>query len=153
MITITEGSVSVSLADDLAPPAKAGHMSKSDVNHLPKAHRGLGLACDLTADAMEKAGAKFTAPAGVTPASLRAAGKRAEDIDKAITDLSVVLETLKQANLLFDADAWEQLRKVNDLLNAQAKHDKSLSTIFQALVAYFARPARTAAPTQPTTPA
>lgn len=48
---------------------------------------------------IEKSGAKFTPPAGVTPASLRASGKRAEGIDQVILDLEVVLNKLKRANL------------------------------------------------------
>ena len=46
---------------------------------------------------IEKSGAKFTPPAGVTPASPRASGKRAEGIDQVI--LEVVLNKLKRANL------------------------------------------------------
>ena len=78
------------------------------------------MVCDAPADALEKSGTKFAAPAGVTPASLRALGKRAEEIDQVILDLDVVLGKLKQANLLFDAEAWEQIRKTNDQVKVQS---------------------------------
>jgi hypothetical protein len=47
----------------------------------------------------------------VTPATLRAKGKRAEGIDQVLLDLEVVMNKLKQANLLFDADAYDEVRK------------------------------------------
>jgi hypothetical protein len=139
MAEVKHGTVSVTVADALAPPPKAGNLSAEEVKRLPKARRGIGLACEQTADAIEKLGPKFTLPAGVTAASLRTMGSRAEDIDQVITDLEVVLATLKQANLMFDAEAWEQIRKVNDQVKAQAKHDPELLAPFKALVDYFAR--------------
>ena len=67
------------------------------------------------------------------------AGDRAEAIDLVINDMEVVLQTLKQANLIFDAEAYEQLRKVNDQVKAQGKHDPELLTIFKDVIDYFAR--------------
>jgi hypothetical protein len=84
---------------------------------------------------------------------LRAAGARAESIDGVIADLTVVLDILKQANLLFDADAWEQLRKMNDQVKAQGKHEPDLLKIFDPLVKYMARKrAGGGAVTPPTNP-
>jgi hypothetical protein len=107
----------------LLPPAQAGNMSPDDVRRIAKAPRRLGLVCDAAADILEKSGSKLTAPAGVAPASLRAKGKRAEGIDQVILDLEVVMNKLKQANLPFDADAHDEVRKTNDHVKAQGKRD------------------------------
>lgn len=96
---------------------------------------------------LEKAGTKFTLPADVSPSSLRAMGARAENIEQVITDLEVVLNKLKQANLLFDAAAWEQIRKVNDQVKAQGKHRPELLVMFKPLLDFFAR-----GPRQPPVP-
>jgi hypothetical protein len=101
--------------------------------------RRIGLVCDAAADALEKSGTKFAAPAGVTPALLRTMGKRAEGIDQVILDLDVVLNKLKQANLLFDAEAWEQIRKLNDQVKAQGKHDPEVMVMFKPVLDFFAR--------------
>jgi len=70
----------------------------------------------------------------VTPASLRTLGKRAEEIDQVILDLEVVMNKLKQANLLFDAEAWEQIRKLNDQVKAQGKHDPEVMVMFKPVL-------------------
>ena len=114
-------------------------MSPVEVQRLPKVPHGIGLACDQAAAAMEAARGRFTAPAGVTVESLKLAGFRAERIDSVIRDLDVVNAQLRQANLIFDADAWEQLRKVNDQIKAQAKYEPELSSIFQSVADFFGR--------------
>ena len=146
MADIKHGTVTVSIADELAPAPEAGSLGPDEVRRIAKAPRGIGLICDATADAMEKAGAKFTAPGGVSAASLRALGTRAEGIDQVILDLDVVLNKLKQANLLFDAEAWEQVRKMNDQVKAQGKHDPELMVMFKPLLDFFARGPRASAP-------
>ena len=78
-------------------------------------------------------------PAGVTSEGLVAAGEKAEGIDLVINDLEIVLQRLKQANLLFDADAYEQVRKVNDQIKAQGKHDPELLALFKDVIDFFAR--------------
>jgi hypothetical protein len=82
----------------------------------------------------------------VTAATLRALGKRAEGIDQVILDLDVVLNRLKQANLLFDAEAWEQIRKTNDQVKVLGKHDPEVLVMFKPLLDFFARGPRTSAP-------
>ncbi len=104
-----------------------------------------------TADAIDKAGVKLTLPAGVTSASLLAACARADGIDKVIIDLEVVLAILKQANLLFDADGWEQLRRVNGAVKEQAKFAPELTVMFQVLHEFMRRGARSGGQTPPTT--
>lgn len=148
--------MSVSIPDEFPLPSQAGSLSPEDVQRIAKAPRGLGLACDAAADALEKSGTKFIPPAEVTPASLRTLGKRAEGIDQVILDLDVVLNKLKQANLLFDSAAWEQLRKVNDQVKAQGKHDPEVMVMFKPVLDFFARvrpaPAPAPQPAQATVP-
>lgn len=139
MAKIKHGTIVISIPDELTPPDKAGKMTPEEVSRIAKAPHGLGLACSRAADAITKAGDTFTLPAGVTVEGLLAAGKRAEDIDQVIQDIEVVLVTLKQANLLFDADAYTQVRKVNDQVKAQAKHAPELTRIFKQIIDYFAR--------------
>jgi len=150
MVAIQHGTVSVSIPDEFAPPAQAGNLGPEEVRRIAKAPRGIGLVCDATADVLEKSGTKFAPPPGVTPTSLRAAGKRAEGIDQVILDLEIVMNKLKQANLLFDADAWEQIRKTNDQVKAQGKHDPEVLVMFRPVLDFFARggkPAPVPAPT------
>lgn len=136
---IEYGSIVVTVPDALDPPEKAGKMAPVEVSRIPKAPRGLGLVCDKAAAAIKKAGDKFTPPPGVTPDSIAAAGQKAEDVDLVIGDLEVVTQIMKQANLIFDAEAWEQLRKLNDQVKAQGKHNPELLTMFKDVIDYFAR--------------
>ena len=146
MADIRHGSVTVTIADNLAPPPEAGNLGPDEVRRIAKAPRGIGLICDATADGIEKSGGKFAPPPGVTAATLRALGKRAEGIDQVILDLEVVLNKLKQANLLFDAEAWEEIRKTNDQVKAQGKHDPEILVMFKPLLDFFARGPKPAAP-------
>lgn len=139
MSEIQHGTVSVSIPDQFALPAQAGNLSPDDVRRIARAPRGIGLVCDAAADVLEKSGSKFTAPAGVTPASLRTLGQRAEGIDQVIRDLDVVMNKVKQANLLFDSEAWEQLRKTNDQIKAQGKHDPEVLVMFKPVLDFFSR--------------
>lgn len=138
-ITITHGSVTITIASHLAPPEKAGKLSPEEVQRIPNPPHGIGLVCHQTAEAIEKAGSKFMLPEGVTAGVLRESGQRAEDIDGVIVDLEVILATLKQANLLFDAGAWSVLRKVNDQVKPQAKGNPELLAIFKQLVEFLAK--------------
>ena len=142
MAEIKHGTISVQLPDHLTPPAQAGKLSAKEVKQLPKPRRGVGQLCIKAADAIERVGDAFTPPTGVTPQSLREAGGRADDIDQILVDLKVILARLQQANLLFDAEAWRQVRQVNDQIRAQAKHDPALTVAFQQVLAGFARSSR-----------
>jgi hypothetical protein len=139
MAEITHGTITIQVPDELAPPEQAGKLSPEQVARIPRAPRGIGLMCMQAADAAEKAGNKFALPPGVTPDSLRAAGQRADLIDQLLLDIDVVKQILQQANLLFDAEAWEQIRKVNDQVKAQAKHDPALAVMFQQLLESLAK--------------
>jgi hypothetical protein len=156
MADIRHGTVTVTIADEYAPPPEAGNLGPDEVRRIAKPPRGLGLICDATADGVEKSGGKFAPPGNVTAASLRAVGKRAEGIDQVILDLEVVLNKLKQANLLFDAEAWEQIRKTNDQVKAQGKHDPEVLVMFKPLLDFFARgprPSPSVTAPAPTAPA
>jgi hypothetical protein len=139
MAEVKHGTVSVNIPDALKPPAKAGNMSPDEVKRLPKAPRGIGLVGVHTADAITKAGDKITLPKEVTAAALLAACERADSIDQVIIDLEVVLATLKQANLLFDAEAWELLRKVNGQVKEQMKYTPELAAMFRVLLDLMSR--------------
>jgi len=139
MPTITHGTVSVTISDALTPPAQAGKLGAEEVRRIPKPPRGIGLVGAHTADAISKAGAKLTLPSDITADKLAVACEKAENIDQVITDLEVVITTLKQANLLFDAEAWEMLRRVNDQVKAQAKYAPELEGIFRTLFEFMAR--------------
>ncbi|MBK9258454.1 MAG: hypothetical protein IPM54_01305 [Polyangiaceae bacterium] len=142
MAEVKYGNVTVTIPDSLTPPAKAGKMSADEVRRLPKARRGIGLVGAHTADAIAKAGSKLTLPPDVNATTLAAACSRAEEIDQVIVDLEVVLGILKQANLLFDAEAWEMLRKVNGQLKEQMKYAPELEPIFRVLIDFMSRSPR-----------
>jgi hypothetical protein len=133
MAEIKHGTVAVTVDDTLSLPEKAGNMTPEEVRRVPKARRGIGLVGEHTADALTKAGAKFIPPPGVTVESLLAACRRAESIDQVITDLDVIVNRLKQANLIFDAEAWAMLLKINDQVKVQAKHEPELEAAFSFL--------------------
>jgi hypothetical protein len=139
MAEVKHGTVSVNIPDSLKPPERAGTMSPDEVKRLPKAPRGIGLVGAHTADAITKAGDKLTLPKEVTAAALQAACERADGIDQVIVDLEVVLVMLKQANLLFDAEAWELLRKVNGQVKEQMKYAPELGPIFKVLLDFMSR--------------
>ena len=122
-------------------PAEAGNLSRKEKLALPKARKGIGVACNLTAAEMEKPDNNLNV-AGVDPAALRTVGDMAERMDEIIADVEVALETLKQGNLIRDAEAFTMLRKVNDQVKAQAPYEPAIATRFTAVTEYFssARP-------------
>jgi len=152
MATITHGPVTVLIPDHLALSDKAGNLTPDEILRLPKAPGGIGLAADLTATAMSAAGSAFTAPQGITPASLEAAAARADGYDSILGALEVLTRRVQQANLLADAECWHQLREVNDLLKGQVKHHPELAAMFAPLTAFMKRGPRggdAAAPAEP----
>lgn len=138
MATITQGTITIQIPDLLQPPPQAGKLSPKDIRRTPRARRGVGQLCMQAADAVERAGSAFAPPPGVTPQSLRDAAARADGIDAYIVDLEVVLKTLKQANLLFHADAWKAVRQVNDQVKSQVRHNPGLAAAFQPVLDAFA---------------
>lgn len=139
MAEIKHGTVTLTVADHLAPPQSAGQLTKEEVARLPRAPRGVGLACAQAADALEKAGPAFTVPSAISKDALLSAAARADGIDQVIVDVEVILTRLKQANLMFDAEAWSLLRQLNDQVKAQGKHNPELLNIFDPIVRFFAK--------------
>jgi hypothetical protein len=137
--TIQHGAVTLTIPASLQPPERAGRMTPDEVRRTPKVPLGIGLICEQVADGMEKAEGRFAAPPGLTPADLAAAGQRAEQVDHVILDLEVILQTMKQANLLFDADAWDKLRQVNDQVKVQGKRNPELLAIFKPLSEFLTK--------------
>lgn len=153
MANLTHGTVTITLPDELTPPDKAGHLSPKEQQRIPRAPRDIGRACEDAADLVEKNGSALTLPPDLTADALRRAARQADGIDRVIADIEFLLATLKQANLLFDADAWERLRKLNALVKSQEKFDPSLSSKFAPLLDYFARRGAAATPARAPQPA
>ena len=139
MAKITHGSVTLTFDDALTPPPDAGKLSQLEVQRLPKAPAGIGLAAELTSTALLTAGAAFTPPQGITAKSLLAAGQRADGYDGLLAALDVIRQEVAQANLLADAECWNQLRQVNDMLKGQVKHHPELAVMFAPLTAFMSR--------------
>lgn len=137
---ISYGCVTVSVSESLVPPEEAGSLSSLELARLPKAPRAIGTMCEAAAQGIEGAGKRFTAPIDLTPTRLREAGERTEGMDEIIHTLEVVLNRFKQANRIVDAEAYRQVRQVNDQVKAQAKHNPELATIFRPLLEAFAVP-------------
>jgi hypothetical protein len=135
---LTYGGVTVTISEEISVPENAGSLTADEVLRLPKPRRGLGLACETTADAMEKAPEKFAIP-NLTAADLRKQGKMADDIDKVIIELEYLTYRMKQANKLLDAQAYESLRRVLTFVRGQEKFDPGLAARVPNLIAYFAR--------------
>jgi tripartite-type tricarboxylate transporter receptor subunit TctC len=146
MIELRQGSIVLTLPAELSELEKAGKLDPTAVSRISRTPKGLGQACFHTADSMEKAGSKFTPPADITPEVLRAAGQKAEKIDQVIQDLQVLTNWAKQASLLYKAEAYTKLRKVNDYVKAQGKHNRECYSLFGLLRAFFKRLGRGPAP-------
>lgn len=134
MAEVKHGTVQVTAPDRLVPPEKAGKMSAREVRRRLKEPHGLGLAASSAAYAMERAGANLAAPQELTPNRLREAGDRSEEMAQVLKDLEVVVKQFRQASLLCDAEAYQKLRQLNDLVKAQARYRPQLRVIFQSLL-------------------
>lgn len=138
MSQIAEGTVTITVPDSIEIPASSGMLKPDEVLRIPKVRRGIGLACEAGAAELTKKGEEFSVP-GVDPAELAKMGAMAEEIDIVIEDVRVILNKLKQANLLIDAKAFDLLGRVNDQVQAQGKRDASLLKRFSTVMDYFKR--------------
>ena len=141
MTEINVGTVTIILPEGMTLDPRAGKLTKAEKYGVPKARKGLGLACDQTAAAMEKANGALVVP-NVTAGGLRQKGALAENIDQVIEDTKIALEIMRQANLLADADAFTELRKVNQQVKAQSQFNPSLKDRFAAVIDYFSNKKR-----------
>ncbi len=136
MTDMIQGTITVKIPDSIEIPEKAGKLSPEDVKHLPKPRRGLGVACENTADAMVKNPTRVV-PHNVDAARLAVLGQMAEQIDQVIVDTEAILVKMKQANLLLDVAAHEELRKVLTFVRGQEKFDPRITDLVPHLIAYF----------------
>lgn len=139
MSTLKYGMVTADLKDGMEVPEQAGKMTPAEVLRLAKGPRGVGMRCEQVIDVIENLGDTFTMPPQVTPTTLRRAATQAEAFEDLLRDLTTLTDTVRQASLLHNADAYEQLRKVNDQVKAQGKYDDRIKTAFADLTKFFAR--------------
>ncbi len=139
MAEIKHGSVTITLPEGVELPEEAGKLSPLEVQRLPKARRLPGWTCDRVAASIESLEGEdeFHPPQGVTPEALREAGRLAHALHQNINDLEVVLQRLKQAELLYGAHAHKMLCATNDQYKAQAKRRPMLRFRFEPLKVYF----------------
>lgn len=137
MKEIKYGFVTIILPDELDLVEQAGRLRGIDVSRVVKAPPGLGQACIHTADTIESVGGQFTTPTDVTPADLRQAGQKAEKVDQILQDLEAATNYVRQSGLLYKATAYEKLRKVNDFVKAQGKHNPECYKRFGLLRNFF----------------
>ena len=101
------------------------------------------LASEHAAAVLEKLGASFPAPAGVTPESLRDSGGQSLEMALLIQELEAVVNKLKQAKLLIDHESHLKLRRLKDTVRAEAKYNRLLKLFFVHLLSCFDEPATT----------
>jgi hypothetical protein len=154
MIEVKHGNAVLQLPTLFPLPEKAGKLDPLEVSRIPKVPIGIGRICDHVADALEKTQGKFTAPDGITPQSLREAGLRADKVEQVLQDLEVITSSLRQAALIYKADAYEQVCKVNDLARAYGKRNREYWSIFGLMHNFFKklRTRRKLADPNPTSP-
>jgi hypothetical protein len=136
MSELKQGSVSVQLPLHIELLPQAGKLTTEEVRTYEKARRGLGLACEQTAEAMRKNPERLPV-VGISPDELQNHGKQAEDIDAVINDLENVLVIVKQNNLLLDARANQALRRVLAFVRSMEKFDPQLASLVPHLINYF----------------
>jgi hypothetical protein len=137
MVELRHGTATLQLPEMFPLPEKAGKMDPLEVSRIAKVPTGIGRVCDHAADALEKTQDKFPFPDGVTPKSLREAGQRADKIEQVLQDIEVLTSSLRQAALLYKAEAFEQVSRVNDLAKAYGKRNREYWSIFGLIHAFF----------------
>ena len=136
MSELTVGTVTIGLPANIEIDPRAGKMSDEDVSGIVRARKGLGMTCNLAAAAMEKSAGDFVVP-GVDPEALRKKGDTGDTFDQVIEDLEIALRTIKQGNLLADEAAYNDLRKVNNQVKAQADFMPDIKERFNSVIEYF----------------
>jgi hypothetical protein len=139
MANVKHGSLSLEVADHVAPHEQAKKLSPEDVQAIPKAPRDIGGICEETADLLEASPDALPLPAHITPKALRLAASQADDTDTVISELEYMLSLFKRSNLLYDAAAWKMLREVNDAIQSRGKHEPDVLKLFAPVLRYFKR--------------
>lgn len=138
MAEIKQGNVTVQIPDDIDMMEDAGKLTPQQLaRHPDKPRRGVGFAARMTADAMRKNPDRLKVN-GVTADELEDYGRQADEIDKIIVDLRVLLLTLEQNNFLLDARAHRALRRVLSFIRAEEKFDPRIVELVPDLIKYFA---------------
>jgi hypothetical protein len=138
MSQLKQGSVVITLPTHIEVLPDAGKMTPEQVKAIEKPRRGIGLACEQTAAAMQKDPTRLYVP-GVTPEQLANYGQQAEDIDAVIIDVEVLLAVLRQNNLLLDARAQRALRQVLSYVRSLEKFDPKIAERVPHLIGYFSK--------------
>jgi hypothetical protein len=147
MTVETQGTVSVTISDDITWPEKAGGLSIDEVRRLTKPRRGLTLACIATADAMQKNPERLK-PHNVAADKLAKLGDSVEKISMTLVDIDAVTAKMKQAGLILEVEAHDELRKVLAFVRSQIKFDPRITDLVPHLMEYFSndRPPRNGDP-------
>lgn len=138
MADITHGTIILTIPDLLTPPQEAGKLTSKQMQKIVKPPKGIGRVCIQAADAIDKAGARFSPPPGVTAGAILDAGMRADTIDQFVLDLDVLRERMRQAQLIFNAEAYLMARKMNRAIKAQMGFDAAVGLMFQKVLDAFA---------------
>jgi hypothetical protein len=137
MTTLKHGQAQVELPASLTLPPHAGKLTPDELQGLSKPKADVAQVAHDTAQAIDALGDRFQLPAGVTTADLRAAATAHADLSTLVTEVEVILHTLKQAERITADGLYQQLRKVNDMRKVQAKHDANLDAALGRLVAHM----------------
>lgn len=138
MADIKQGAVVVQLPSHIELLPQAGRLGADELRSLEKARRGVGLACEQTAEAMRKNPERLAVP-GLSAEELLVYGRQAEDIDAVIIDLENALSILRQNNALLDARAHQALRRVLAQVRGLEKFDPKITGLVPHLLEYFTR--------------
>lgn len=138
MADITHGTTVLTMPDLLTPPPEAGKLTGKQLQKIAKPPKGIGRVCTQAAEAIDRAGTSFSPPPGVTADALRNAGTRADTIEQFVLDLDVLRERVRQAQLIFNAEAYMMARKMNRAIKAQMGFDAAVGLMFQKVLDAFA---------------
>jgi hypothetical protein len=136
MPEIKEGTVTITLPEFFSIPPEAGRLSHAQVQRLPKARRGLSLACAVVADAMRKNPGRLC-PANVKAEDLEVLGRDAEAAASARTDVRTAALRVSQVEAIANARAHEALRRVLAFVRSEEKFDPRLAGLVPELIEYF----------------
>jgi hypothetical protein len=133
------GTITIILPAEIDHLDDAGKLDPLTVSRIVKTPAGIGQACLHAADSIDNTPGIFTPPAGVTSASLREAGQKAEKIDQILQDLESAKTYVSQSSLIHKKGAYVQLRKVNDEVKAQGKYNRECYSRFGLTRKFFRR--------------
>ena len=134
---IKYGKAAIRIDRELSIPERAGRLTSVDRQRLVRARRRVVETCRRSAEVLDAVGSRMPFSERANAESLRRAAQESEAINKTLGELEVLMERLRQARSLIDADAHDQLRLLNGLVKAHAAFDPELKSLFAELGAYF----------------